>query len=226
MLLLSIFSEFLPFLVYLFFYKKLTNKALKVFFYYTLSIALFSVVSIFLIKTFVFKMALLKFFSLIEFGLLSAFFLFYLRKKILKILILSCAIVFLILFFKDLHPLINRPKDSLTFELLYFIIVIVIFLFQRMKEIVSVPISSSISFWIAVGLLIYFSGNFFNILFTDQANDPKLKAQMLGIYSTIIITKNILICFALLGTEKDEVSEENISFPGEDDFHKLDISNN
>ncbi|MBS1928821.1 MAG: hypothetical protein JST95_09530 [Bacteroidetes bacterium] len=95
-----------------------------------------------------------------------------------------------------------------------------------MNDIVSIPISSTISFWIAVGLLIYFSGNFFNILLTKLSLDPKIRAQSGMIYMIVTISKNILLCLALLGSEKNEITDENIPFPNDEGFQKLDISNN
>ena len=224
---LIIFSEFLPLVFYSIFYKKLTNKALKVFFYYTLILAVFSIVTYLLtFKSPLLNLQIVKIFSLLEFIVLTFFFLKFIHRKVLRRIVYFASIVFLSFFVFDLFQIKKIPTNSLIFEFLFFIVVIVFFLFQRMNDIVSIPISSTISFWIAVALLIYFSGNFFNILLTKLSLDPKIRAQSGMIYMIVTISKNILLCLALLGSEKNEITDENIPFPNDEGFQKLDISNN
>lgn len=95
-----------------------------------------------------------------------------------------------------------------------------------MQDIISTPISSTISFWIAVGFLIYFSGNFFNIILTKLDLDPQIKSQMGWIYLVVTVSKNILICLALMGTEKNLNDDNDISQPLGIDLDKMDFTNN
>jgi len=223
----TILSEFLPLLFYSLFYKKLTNKALKVFFYYTLGLALFNIISSFVAFKFpALKFQAVKTFSIFEVLTVGLFFLAYFKKRYLRLGLYCGAVVFFIFFLFDFLPVGKSPFYSIIFEILFFLIVIILFLFRRMQEVVAIPISSTISFWIAVGLFVYFSGILFNVLFSKMDLGAEARSQRLLIYMIVTITKNILLCLALLGSEKNEITDENIPFPNDEGFQKLDISNN
>lgn len=88
-----------------------------------------------------------------------------------------------------------------------------------MQTIVAVSISTTISFWIAVGFFVYFAGNFFYVLFTKQSNDEAFKTQMRIIYGVVTIAKNLFISFSLMGSEKlENVNKDLIEVPNNIDL--------
>lgn len=72
-----------------------------------------------------------------------------------------------------------------------------------MKKIDTNPLYQSISFWICVGLFIYFTGNFFvtivipSLILPSAA--PEVKAQVFMIYKIILVVKNLILAFSLFG---------------------------
>lgn len=90
-----------------------------------------------------------------------------------------------------------------------------------MKTVVQYPLYQSITFWISVGLFVYFAGNFFFILFINSSSDPAFVAQMKNIYSFVTISKNLLICSAFFATEMTDDNDINLHIPNDlqlDDF--------
>ena len=81
-----------------------------------------------------------------------------------------------------------------------------------MRYNVSVPIYQSINFWISVGLFVYFTGNFFFLLFLEnpQKLTQEFKAELIIIYSSVTIIKNVINGFAFMASneipEKDELN--------------------
>jgi hypothetical protein len=91
-----------------------------------------------------------------------------------------------------------------------------------MKTVVMYPLYQSITFWICVAFFIYFTGNFFYILFASTANaDAAFGKQLVTIYGIVTITKNIILSLALLANEPTEQTEEILNIPTDlnlDDF--------
>jgi len=230
------FTEFLPLLFCILFYKKINSSTLKVFFIYTIILAFFALLSL-LILTFLksdttkFLAATglnLKVFSIFEAATITVFFLSYIRGRVLRYIIIGLLVVFIGF---TLYALISgkwksSPAVTLIFEFLFILFVIIIFLFQRMQNAVDVVISSTISFWIAVGFFIYFAGNFFYILMSMQATDLAVKSQMTLINFIVTIAKNILISLALLGTESRPDAGDQIHLPEGFDLDSIENSQN
>ena len=67
-----------------------------------------------------------------------------------------------------------------------------------MKQEVTETFFSSFLFWLAVAYFINFSGNFLLFLYSYSADKAKdFKTNYTVIYSTVTITKNILLCIAV-----------------------------
>ena len=78
--------------------------------------------------------------------------------------------------------------------LLYFIY----FFFEKIQQTTSIPIYTTLIFWIAVAFTIYCSGNFFVFLYSNNAvSTPQTQFQYTIIYSTSTILKNILLCIGI-----------------------------
>ena len=90
-----------------------------------------------------------------------------------------------------------------------------------MKTVVEYPIYQSITFWICVGLFLYFAGNFFYVLFINSSKDLNFIIQMKNTYSVVTVCKNILICAAFFATEILDNANDVLKVPNEielDDF--------
>jgi hypothetical protein len=111
-------------------------------------------------------------------------------------------------------------------EFLVFIVYLIFFFFERMNIVVTYPLYQSISFWIAVGLLIYFSGNFFIFLLSNYSKDKSFLLQLSMIYSIVTITKNILFSSAFFAHEQHENSNDNnFQFPEELNLDSFNLKN-
>lgn len=61
------------------------------------------------------------------------------------------------------------------------------------------PLYELPSFWISVGFLVYFSGNFFLFLFSKiTLPSPVFRQQYIFIYAFMTIIKNIMLCTAII----------------------------
>ena len=95
-----------------------------------------------------------------------------------------------------------------------------------MNTVVTHPLYQNITFWIAVGLLLYFSGNFFIFLLNKSSSDKTFVSQIKNIYSIVTITKNILLSAALFANEQPENSNDNhFQFPEELNLDSFNLKN-
>ena len=88
-----------------------------------------------------------------------------------------------------------------------------------MQTVVFYPLYQTITFWICVGLFLYFTGNFFFLLLIKSTSDIHVKIQMKTLYSFVTITKNIFLSVALFASEINEGKNDNIEIP---DYLDLD----
>jgi hypothetical protein len=93
-----------------------------------------------------------------------------------------------------------------------------------------VPIYQTITFWICVGLFVYFTGSFFYILLAvNSAADEQIKNEAIIIFSFVTIIKNFILGFAFLKSESDNISNENtLNVPNElnlDSFTPKNLEN-
>jgi hypothetical protein len=98
---------------------------------------------------------------------------------------------------------------------LVLIICIIYFFYEKMKTVVMYPLYQSASFWICVGFFLYFTGNFFFLLFIRSSADKKFIHQMNIIYGLVTVTKNILLCVSLLVNEQMEETEDILQIPSD-----------
>ena len=98
-----------------------------------------------------------------------------------------------------------------------------------MNIVSSIPLFNSISFWLCVGLFIYFTGNLFYLLFITSTKDEKLQIEMQTIYSCVTIAKNIILAAAWFAHEKLQTDADIIQLPEnmklDDDFTFTNTSN-
>ena len=82
-----------------------------------------------------------------------------------------------------------------------------------MQIVSTIPLFRSISFWLTVGLFIYFTGNLFFLLFLFSTSDKEILKQMFLIYSGVTITKNIIIASAWFADERVTTDADIIQLP-------------
>ena len=201
----------------------MNTKALKVFFIYTIVLAGFVVlgtIALYLFKSKPTYVFIVKLYYISEYSLF-AFFLFYLIKnsivkKIVIYSILPFTIISIITYF--ISPKSDFSNYPSLIEFLAFIVFIIYFFYEKMNIIVEYPLYQSISFWICMGLFIYFTGNFFYFLFINSSKDKEFISQMKFIYSFVTISKNCLLCIAFSASEKIENKEDILYIPSELDL--------
>ena len=126
----------------------------------------------------------------------------------------------------DPHTFNNYPS---LVEFSIFIFVIIFYFYEKMNIVSSTPLFKSISFWLCVGLFIYFTGNLFFLLFITSTKDRNIINQMFIIYSCVTITKNIILAAAWFAREKLQTDADIIQLPKnmklDDDFTFTNTTN-
>jgi hypothetical protein len=106
---------------------------------------------------------------------------------------------------------------------------ILLLFYEGLKKEIELPFSQSINFWILVGLFIYFSGNFFYILLTQNSTNAsnEVKSQLNILYGLITISKNLVLSFAFFSkSEMDFKSSYFPSFPKDLNLDTITPNNN
>ncbi len=148
-----------------------------------------------------YRLIFLRIFLIVEFCSLSLVFYHNLTKKIVKQIILYVPIFFISFSIID-YIISDRDKFSfvpLVAECLILLIYIIYFFYEKIQVNTFVPIYQTNMFWIAVAFTIYFSGNFFLFLYSNNAvKNDQFRFQYTLIYSTFAILKNILLCIGIV----------------------------
>lgn len=141
-----------------------------------------------------------RIYNVLEYSILSFLFYLYIKNRILRHLLLYSIIPFI------LFSIINYigatkpgiPFLPLIFEYLILLAFIIYFFFEVIQETVIEPIYHKPIFWISVGFIINFSGNFFVLLSSIKSfDDEAFRDVFTVIYSSVTILKNILLCISL-----------------------------
>lgn len=204
----------MPFIFCIYFLKKSDSKDLKVFFVYT--ILLFTSIIAVITFRYIFKsyqsyILFYRFFIIAEFTLISNFFFHNIIQFRLKQTIRFLIIPFSLFSLYDYMSSINQEFSyyPLVLECLLFPIIIILFFYEKMKYSNRFPIYLSSSFWIAVGFLIFSTGNFFLFLFSKmllQNSDNKNLYN--NIYGFFTILKNILLCVGVIVSRNSAIKNE------------------
>jgi hypothetical protein len=96
-----------------------------------------------------------------------------------------------------------------------------------MQTVVLYPLYQIPSFWIAVGLFIYFTGNFFVIAFGYSNSDHAYIVQLRIVYGIITFTKNIILALALFGSEPDNADNnpDTLDLPSNLNLDEFSLTN-
>lgn len=174
------------------------------FFIYTILVAVFLSIS-FSITSFnfwgVYYFFIIRIFLLVEFIILSMLYISILRNIKSKQFIVLSICLYTIYWVYNFY---NSKFSEFDFmpvvvECLFFNLLIVYYFYDLIQYNFTIPLYQIPSFWISVGFLIFFSGNFFLFLYTkSMKNEPGFDNQYTIIYSSITILKNILLCTGII----------------------------
>ena len=210
--------EILPLLFCLLFFRKINTKPLKVFFIYTILLACFVLLGYYLLHykfSREYYLANIRTYILTEYALLAIFFFYIFKNPIVKKLLLFSIIPFSI--FCILNYIHSEKQtfntNSPLVEFLLLIILLAYYFFEKMRVVTRIPLYKSIIFWICVGLFIYFTGNFFYLLFLTNANDKEFVTQMKIVYSVVTITKDIILSLAWFAKEQEQSPADALEIP-------------
>ena len=166
-----------------------------------------------------------------EFALLVFFLTHIIRNHTIKKIFLISIVPYLFFsiynfYTSDTTSFNNYPA---IVEFSVFIVLLVFYFYEKMNIISTIPLLNSISFWLCVGLFIYFTGNLFYLLFITSTKDPELQIQMQTIYSAVTIIKNLIISSAWFATETINKDADIIQLPEnmnlDDDFTFTNTTN-
>lgn len=149
-------------------------------------------------------------YNVIEYSLLSYLFFLYIKNGIMRKILLFSIFPFIVFCIWD-YLIAEKPSIPflpLVFEYLILLGFIIYYFFEVIQETVMEPIYQKTIFWISVGFIINFSGNFFVLLSSIKSfEDEAFRDVFTIIYSSVTILKNILLCISL--TVKETVSEND-----------------
>ncbi len=167
---------------------------------------------------------ILRIYIAIEYAVLVFFFSILFQNIILKKTILFTVIPF---WFYCIYNFFVSERDTFNnypalVEFAAFILIIIFYFYEKMNIVSSVPLLKSISFWLCVGLFIYFTGNLFFLLFITSTKDKDLLNQMFLIYTIVTISKNLILGSAWFANEQVQTDADIIQMPEnmnlDDDF--------
>jgi hypothetical protein len=219
--LISLLSEILPLIFCIFFYRKITAKELKVFFVYTIFQSIFTILcalATYKYNSYTAYVFFLRIHVFVEYALISYFFYLIIVSKFVRILILASIIPFLLFCIYDQYRIGNTQFGNNPSLAEYFILILLIifYLFEKMKFSYQIPIYYTINFWLCVGFFVYLTGTFFYILLVIniKSEGQSFKNQLLVVNSVITIIKNLILSLAFIQQPEFEVKENDQSdFP-------------
>lgn len=205
----------MPFIFWLFFYKKNASKDIKVFFVYTLLLFMSILVLLvcrYVIKSYTIYIFFDRVYLLAEFALVSRFFFYVMSQPRLKKITQFLIIPFICFSTYDYIISDNNhlPYNPLVLECFLFTFIIVLFFYEKMIYSTKAPIYTSHSFWIAIAFLIFSTGNFFLFLFSNLLLENGQNSTLyLIVYGSFTILKNIFLCIAIsVASRNSQVSKE------------------
>lgn len=168
---------------------------------------------------------------ILEYVMLTYFYYYILLSPIRKILLILQP-VFLSIVLYDFIFFGNDTFRSLPtlIEYLIFIIATIIYFYDVMRIVQSKSISNTITFWICVGFLISFAGNFFYILVVDNYKSgvwdisTKAISQIIAVNCLVTISKNIFLSFSFFVKEKQ--AKTDLPFPKDLDLDMITPNQN
>lgn len=183
---------------------------------YSILLAIFSICAVIFIETkqFTFYYKLVNIYSIFEVLIFTIFFRILLYTSNLKRISFLLATIFV---FYNLYYLFQKQGFTiypLLFEFSILIIFIFFYFFERINYL-DVDLLKRSEFWINSGLFLYFTGNFFYLIFSLSEINQESKLLLLFIYCTITILKNLIISIGLSLPEKSNNPDNFLPFADE-----------
>ena len=196
----------------------MVTKERKVFFLYTIAIAILVVVGFSLLYVYKSKenyFLAVRVYNVIEYTLLAYFFSLYIVNKTAKNVLFGSIFIYFIFclysFIKTAVP--EMPSITFTVEYIFLLCFIIYFFFEVMQESVVEPIYQRAIFWISVAFIINSAGNFFLFIYQKNSyNDEIFQRQYTTIYTTVTVIKNLLLCISILIKETPKISSSTETF--------------
>ncbi len=159
------------------------------------------------------------FYLFAEFGVLIYSFYYLIKNPFVK----KCMLVITPLFIGLTIRFFIKGNQSYPFimEFFIFMVILLYYFYEKLRFVTSYPLLKSISFWISIGLFVYFTGNFFYLLFVGTSKDPVIIKNLLIIATLVNIVKDIILSLAWLAREPN--ATENTELYLSDDLHLDDI---
>ena len=158
---------------------------------------------------------MIKAFTVIEFILISIYLYHILTSEVVKKLIFFFIPAFSLFTIIIQFFIFSKGYSSipLIVESLLFIVFFIVFFYEKMKTINNYPLSQSLLFWISVGYFIYFSGNFFVILFMSYSKNQDFVVGQKIVYTIVTVSKNIILSLAFFANEPTLNEQEELQVP-------------
>ena len=137
---------------------------------------------------------------LAEFSLLAYYYMLQLHWKQKHRVIWASAIIYL---GYSLFSFVVSPRGEFDFSLvviesLFFLFLMLLFFYEKMKYNLKEPIYYSPQFWFSVASLVYFSGNFFLFLVTQSnIHNQQFIINYNMMYGFFTFLKNIILCVGI-----------------------------
>lgn len=213
---ITYFFEVAPFIFCLINLKKLKTKERRVFFAYTLFVAVFILLaftarSVFHSRTAAYIVA--RIYDVIEYSLLSYFFSLNTKNAIVKRITLFTIIPFIGYCIYD-YLSAKVPGFAfvpLVIEGLTLLIVLIYIFYEKMQYSLDIAVHQTSFFWVAVAFVVYFAGSFFLFLYSKNSyQDDSFRNQYTIIYSVVTISKDILLCISTFVKDKDKTPQSSV----------------
>jgi hypothetical protein len=192
---LNIFSEFLPLVFCFIFFRKMSNRILRVFFLYAAGLSISMAVAVYFISLkqansnqFVYSIYCV--FELITF---STFFYIVLQKRLFKTLVISFAFF---LFVLGVYSIWQLQLTGIFYNSknLFFIFCCFLYFIEKVKFVSKINYTSTVIFWLVNGILISGLGLVFFFLIGDKQVSA---SDRMTIASIVTIIKNCIYCFGI-----------------------------
>ena len=210
---IDIYSNLLPFFLYILFYKQIASKHITVIIAYCLINFLINFLLDGRFLNSFLSQFLYSLFTFFEFILFSLFFYLIIKSKKIKWTIIFANVAFVI--FLTIYDLTVQFKglDSIPIGIETILILLFSFyyLYEQMNNTETLFIYSKYEFWIAIGCMLYLAGSFFIYIFANQSQDALTYWYFTNIFSII---KNIMFSIGVLVCSKSHKnpSQKNL-FP-------------
>ena len=219
---LTIYSEILPAILFLFAVKKHKDKGLWVLFFFYLysftnGLILYSGWNENLgAPTYI----LIRLFTVISYTLISWFYYQNIASPLIRKIIIYTYVPFLLY---AVYDYLNSPPDTFdsipsVTEAILVIIFSIFYLFEQIRTPRVFFIYSVDKFWIITGLLIYHTGTFFLFIFTESyIKDPGFWENYVTINNLFLLLKNLFFSIGLLIKNKQNEYSPN-SYPNFENY--------